>query len=120
MKQAGQVVIFKFPQTNLEYRKPRPALLVAQLPGDYDDWLISMISSQTNQYIEGLDEIIGPDSSDFTKSGLKVESVIRVARIAVVSGEILMGTIGEITSERLKKIRNKLSNWIRTGKVDIL
>jgi mRNA interferase MazF len=39
MKQPGQVVIFKFPQTNLEYTKARPALLLAKVPGDYDDWL---------------------------------------------------------------------------------
>lgn len=118
MKQAGQVVIFKFPQTNLEYKKPRPALLVARLPGDYDDWLISMISSQTHQYIEGMDEVITPDSPDFKKSGLKVKSVIRATRLAVVSGDILKGTIGEIAPERLTKIRNNLSHWIRTGEVD--
>jgi mRNA interferase MazF len=117
MKRAGQVVIFEFPQTNFESRKSRPALLVAQLPGDYDDWLISMISSQTHQYIQGLDEIIRPDNTDFIKSGLKVESVIRVARIAVVAGDILLGTIGEISTERLTRIRNNLSQWIRTGKV---
>jgi hypothetical protein len=46
MKQPGQVVIFKFPQTNLEYTKARPALLLAKVPGDYDDWLIRNNLSQ--------------------------------------------------------------------------
>jgi len=119
MKRAGQVVVFKFPQTNLENKKPRPALLVAQLPGHYDDWLISMISSRTHQYIEGLDEHIGPDSPDFIKSGLKVESIIRVARLVVVSEDILTGTIGEISPERLTKIKDNLSLWIKTGKVNM-
>jgi mRNA interferase MazF len=115
MKQPGQVVIFKFPQTNLEYTKARPALLLAKVPGDYDDWLICMVSSKLHQYIEGLDEIINPDSPDFQQSGLRTGSVIRVTRIAVVAGDILMGTIGEISPERLRKIRNNLSQWIRTG-----
>lgn len=46
MKQAGQIVLFRFPQTNLEEGKLRPALLLGKLPGPYDDWLICMISSQ--------------------------------------------------------------------------
>jgi mRNA interferase MazF len=50
MKQPGQVVIFKFPQTNLEYTKTRPALLLAKVPGDYDDWLLCMISSKLHNF----------------------------------------------------------------------
>ena len=53
MKAAGQVVVFRFPQADLEEGKLRPALLLGKLPGNYDDWLICMISSQTRQYVEG-------------------------------------------------------------------
>lgn len=65
---------------NLEEGKLRPALLLSKLPGEYDDWLICMISSQTHQYISGFDEIIEEGSEDFRESGLKVTSVIRVGR----------------------------------------
>jgi mRNA interferase MazF len=77
MKQAGQVVLFKFPQTDLEQGKLRPALLISKLLGDYDDWLICMISSQTHHYISDFDEIVQEDDPDFTESGLK--SVLRLA-----------------------------------------
>ena len=86
MKQAGQVVVFRFPQTDLEEGKLRPALLLGKLPGEYDDWLICMISSQTRQYLAGFDELVQEDDDDFGKSGLKVTSLIRVGRLAVVSG----------------------------------
>ena len=46
MKKAGQLVLFRFPQTGLEEGKLRPALLLAKLPGEYDDGLICMISSR--------------------------------------------------------------------------
>lgn len=46
MKAAGQVVLFRFPYTNLHQGRLRPALLLGQLPGPYGDWLICMISSQ--------------------------------------------------------------------------
>ncbi|HMV97254.1 MAG TPA: type II toxin-antitoxin system PemK/MazF family toxin [Anaerolineales bacterium] len=112
MKQSGQVVIFRFPQTDLEDGKMRPALLLGKLPGEYDDWLICMISSQTRQYISGFDEIIQESDNDFSESGLKVASVIRVGRLAVVSGEILLGAIGQISSDRLARIKSNLSNWL--------
>ena len=54
MKEAGQVVVFRFPQTDFEEGKLRPALLLGKLPGEYNDWLICMISSQTRQYLAGL------------------------------------------------------------------
>ena len=112
MKKAGQVVLFRFPQTDLEEGKLRPALLLGKLPGEYDDWLICMVSSQTRQYIAGFDEIVKEDDEDYKQSGLKVTSVIRVGRLAVVSGDILLGAIGEISSERLKRIKKNLSNWL--------
>ena len=115
LRKAGQVVLFKFPNTDLNVSKLRPALLLAKLPGDYDDWLICMISSQIHQCIEGFDEIIKPGSPDFIRSGLKTASVIRIARIAVVANDILLGSIGEISPELLKRIRSKLADWIKAA-----
>ena len=112
MKIAGQVIVFRFPQTDLEEGKLRPALLLGKLPGEYDDWLICMISSQTRQYISGFDEIVKDSDEDFEQSGLKVTSVIRVGRLAVVSGEILLGAIGKISNERLNRVKKNLSNWL--------
>ncbi len=112
MKKPGQVVLLRFLQTDLEKGKLRPALLLGKLPGEYDDWLICMISSQTRQYVVGFDEIVKEDDTDFEQSGLKVTSVIRVGRLAVVSGEILLGAIGEISPERLSRVKQNLSEWL--------
>ena len=40
----GQVVLFRFPQTDQTIGKLRPALVIRQLPSFYHDWLICMIS----------------------------------------------------------------------------
>ena len=71
-----------------------------------------MISSQTCQYIVGFDEIIEDSDEDFKQSGLKVTSVIRVGRLVIVSGEILLGDIAEISSKRLNHLKKNLSNWL--------
>ena len=112
MKQAGQIVLFRFPQADLAAGKLRPALLLGRLPGSFDDWLICMISSQTRHFISQFDEFIQEGDSDFIQSGLKVASVIRVGRLAVVSANILLGAIGQISPARLKLIKNRLAKWI--------
>ena len=112
MKQAGQLVLFRFPYTNLEEGRPRPALLLGKLPGEYDDWLICMVSSQIRHYIPDFDEVVREDDADFAESGLKVSSVIRVGRLAVVNGEILLGAIGHIASDRFQRIKSRLAEWL--------
>jgi len=118
MKKAGQVVVFRFPQTDLAEGKLRPALLLGQLPGEYDDWLICMISSQIQHYIKGFDELVRENDEDFEQSGLKVTSVIRAARLAVVSGSILLGAIGQISRERLERVRQNIAKWLLTMQDD--
>jgi mRNA interferase MazF len=43
---------------------------------------------------------------------LKVTSVIRVGRIAVVEGEVVVGAIGQIATDRLQDIKNRMAEWI--------
>lgn len=112
MKQAGQVVLLRFPQTNLEEGKLRPVLLLGNLPGKHDDWLICMISSQIRHYIPEFDEVVWDKDADFDESGLKTSSVIRVGRLAVVEGEILLGAVGQIAPKRLERIKSNLAEWL--------
>ena len=112
MKRAGQIVLFRFPQTDLEEGKLRPALLLGKLPGEHGDWLICMISSQVRHYVPEFDEIVREEDSDFATSGLRVASVIRVGRLAVVEAEILLGAAGEIATDRLQRIKTRLCQWL--------
>lgn len=91
LKHAGQVCLFRFPQTDLKTGKRRPALLIARLPGPFDDWLVCMVSSQISQAIDGFDEILDREETDFVQSGLKTDSVIRIARLALVTEEYPAG-----------------------------
>ncbi len=108
----GDIILFRFPHTDMTQGKLRPALVLKKLPGQFNDWLICMISSRTHLYHTEFDEVITTASNDFTESGLKTSSVIRICRIAVVEGEIFVGKLGAISSQRLKKIKTKLSKWI--------
>ncbi len=70
-----------------------------------------MISSQAHQYAAWFYEIVQQSDMDFEQSGLKITSVIQMAGLAVVSGDILLSLIRAIPSERLKRIRKNLVDW---------
>lgn len=112
---AGDIVLLRFPQTDSQPGKLRPVLLVTATPAKYDDWLICMISTRLNQAIDGLDDIIDTDDTDFASTGLKAVSLVRVTRLAIVSETILIGSIGSISKTRLDRIRKNISNWILKG-----
>ena len=112
MIQEGQIVLFKFPQTDQTHGKLRPALVIRKLPSLHDDWLICMISSQLSQQVPEFDEVIKEKDADFFQSALKTSSVIRITRLAVVNKDVLIGFVGSIRAERLVSIKKKLSIWI--------
>lgn len=109
----GQVVLFRFPQTDQEKGKLRPAIVLRKLPGKFDDWLICMISSQLHHYLPDLDERVTPEDRDFQESGLKLPSVIRASRLAVVDKGILLGKLGQIDNARLVRLKKNLCMWIK-------
>lgn len=111
MKRAGQIALTRFPFTNLQGAKLRPVVLIKQATR-FDDWLVCMITSQLDQADPDLDEVISSGSPDFAASGLKVDSAIRLTRLAVIDGQRLAGSIGAISDERLVAVRKRLARWI--------
>jgi len=110
---AGDVVLIRFPQSDLQAGKLRPALVVATVPGRYDDVLLALITSRAYQAIPDFDEIIEADAPDFALSGLKVRSVIRLARLVTVEASVINARLGEIGSQRILAVRKRLGTWLQ-------
>ena len=113
MIKEGDIVLFKFPKTDLDKGKLRPALVLRKLPGERNDWLLCMITSFKSERERELTDKIAEDDEDFKTSGLKTDSLIRIDRLAVVNRSILLGKIGEISEKRLEKIKERLCRWIK-------
>jgi mRNA interferase MazF len=56
--------------------------------------------------------IIDQEGADFANTGLIVTSLIRVGRLAVINEEVLLGTIGSITFDKLQQIKTRLADWL--------
>jgi mRNA interferase MazF len=105
---SGDIMLVRFPRTDLQKGKYRPVLLISRFPGPFKDWLICAITSQLKHKIAGWDNIIKKTDRDFKSSGLKVSSLIRIGKLATVEESILEGQLGKISSKRLDRILKKL------------
>jgi len=112
MKRAGQIVLVPFPHTDLTAAKMRPVLLLRRASGRFDDWSVCMGSSRLPRAEPDLDETITEADGDFPASGLKVPSLVRLSRPAVIDGTIMAGAIGAIGDDRLNRIRRKPADWL--------
>lgn len=71
-----------------------------------------MVSSQLHHADLDIDDILRTTDVDFSASGLKVSSVLRLTPLAVIDGGVIVGEIGAISTERLDSIRRKLAQWL--------
>ena len=69
-------------------------------------------NSQLHQAAKDFDEVISPGDADFVLSGLKEESLIRLGFLVVVPRNNIAGSIGSISSERHKRLLEKLSKYL--------
>ena len=109
----GDIVLIRFPQADLKSGKLRLALIIAISPSRHRDLLLALISSRLHQATLGFDEIINTSDSDYITTGLKVASLIRLGRLTSVESSVINARLGNISPERLTRIKNLLINWLR-------
>ncbi|PZU97046.1 MAG: PemK family protein [Pseudanabaena sp.] len=111
---SGDIVLVRFPQADLKAGKLRPALVVAIAPSRHPDLLLALISSRIHQAIPNFDDIIDTSDDDYLVTGLKITSVIRLSRLATLESSIISARLGNISLDRLKRIKTRLIDWIST------
>lgn len=104
----GDIVLVRFPFTDLSSSKLRPASVIAP-ENKYGDVILAFISSVIED-IEATDFVLDKSDKDFSKTGLKRTSVFKMGKIATLSKDIVYGKMGSVTlrlqgelDERLKK-----------------
>ena len=109
----GDVVLIPLPQPGSTSPKLRPALLLADLPGPYQNRLLCGISTQLQHLQPNWDELLQPTDADFSSSGLHRLSAIRLSYLYAADSSELVGIIGRIEPSRLERLRRRLSDHLR-------
>jgi mRNA interferase MazF len=104
----GDVVLIALPQAAGGPLKLRPALVLALLPGSFQNILICGISTQLRGLQPDWDEQIGLNDTDYLSSGLRRASTVRLSYLYSAEKSEISGPIGRIAPQRLVKLRNRL------------
>jgi mRNA interferase MazF len=105
----GDVVLIQLPQVAGGPRKSRPALVLALLPGIYQNVLICGISTQLQDLQPDWDERIEPGDADFPRSGLHRTSAVRLSYLYGADASEISGVIGRVDVGRLNRVRRRLA-----------
>ena len=106
----GDVVLTPIPQADGAV-KNRPAIILREMP-PYGDFLVSGVSTQLDKEVKGFDDVISASDDDFSSSGLRTTSLIRLGFLAVLPSRQIIGTIGSLSSPRHRRLLENLSNYL--------
>ena|SRR3972149_6132900 len=101
----GKIILVPFPFTDLMSAKLRPALVIYE--GERDV-VIAFISSKIPSELSDTDVLITRKHPDFRNAGLKVDSAIKLDKIATVLKDLIVGELGELGEILREEVNTKL------------
>lgn len=94
----GNIILVPFPFTDLSQTKLRPAVVLwADNRGK--DVTLCFISSQKVDSLTMYEFVISSDDPEFSMTGLKVTSKVRVTRIVTLERRLLQRRLGRLSSQ---------------------
>lgn len=106
----GDVVLIELPQVGGGLPKLRPALVLAELPGPYQNILICGISTRFQDLLPDWDEVIDEADEDYPESGLHRASAVRLSYLYATEQREILGTIGRVDAKRLHRLAARLAD----------
>jgi len=101
----GKIVLVPFPFTDLTAAKLRPALVIYE---GKEDVVVAFISSKVPPELAETDVLITKEQASFRNTGLKVNSVIKLDKVATLLKDLILGELGELDKELRKEVNQRL------------
>ena len=91
-----RIILVPFPFDDFTGTKVRPAICLTDRIGVYNHVVIAFITSQVAKANELTDILLQSSDNDFSKTGLKVSSAIRLHRLVTIPTHIIKRQLGEL------------------------
>ena len=104
----NKIVLVPFPFDDLSSTKVRPAVCLTDEIKPYGHIVLAFITSRISQNPSDTDFIIDLKDADFSQTGLKVSSTVRLHRLMTVSKKIIKRELGELSRNQQVEIKNRL------------
>jgi len=103
----GDIVLVPFPFTDLSTTKLRPAV-VLWVDSAGDDITLCFISSQNLTRLSPNEFVLDASDPDFSNTGLKVTSKVRVTRIATLERQLITRRIGKLGVNQIQQLNSAM------------
>lgn len=110
--QQGDLILVRFPFSNLVQFKVRPALIVSndEFNKNSDVWACAVTSKNKSHCV--------PLKGSFEEGRLEKESFAKTSAIATIEKELVLKKIGKIGKEKTKEIIEKIIENLKQKAVD--
>jgi mRNA interferase MazF len=95
----GDVALTPLPQADGQV-KNRPVLVLRRMP-PFGDLLVCGVSTQLHHAVNDFDAIIAAADADFSSSGLKAPSLVRLGYLATLPQRSFLGKIGVVAQQSI-------------------
>lgn len=102
------ILLVSFPFGEKIQQKVRPVLCLSEPIGEYEELILAYISSKTTKNIIPSDLIFSQKDEDFSQTGLKEDSVIKLHKLMTLPKSMILRKLGEIPYARKEEISQKL------------
>ncbi|MEQ8971318.1 MAG: type II toxin-antitoxin system PemK/MazF family toxin [Coleofasciculus sp. C1-SOL-03] len=103
----GDIVLVPFPFTDLSTTKLRPAV-VLWVDSTGDDITLCFISSQNLTRLSPNEFVLDASDPEFSNTGLKVTSKVRVTRIATLERRLITRRIGKLGVNQIQQLNSAM------------
>ena len=103
----GDVVVIPFPFSDLSETKRRPALVLADFPGD--DILLCQITSKYSAPVY----VVELNAAGFTSGSLPCSSFIRTNRIFTGDKNMIIRKTGHVSSEIMSAVVDRIITYLK-------
>ena len=103
----GDVVLTRFPYSDLSGASVRPALVFSQGRIGNDVVLVG-ISSVVRSPLPPTDVLVAPSHAEFPQTGLRNDSVIRIHKLVAVEDNVIVRRLGSIGPVRQAEVDARL------------
>jgi mRNA interferase MazF len=103
-----KIVLVPFPFDDLSGTKVRPAVCLTDQISGYKHVVIAFVTSQITKATEPSDILINDRDQNFSQTGLKISSAIRLHRLVTIPTRIIQRKLGELPANYHSELDKKL------------
>ncbi len=104
----GKVVLVLFPFDDLTSAKLRPAVCLTDPIGSHRHVVLAFITSQIPEDVLETDVVLDSSRDDFSTTGLRVSSTIRLHRLMTVTTSVIQRELGKLSAQMRCEVNKKL------------